>query len=80
MLLDVGGRPCSLTADYTEIGIGVKQELELAKRWYMRAASEWVVDHADRRPRQPACKAAPRRAEQQPQRQGQGGEADPQGR
>lgn len=27
-------------SDYTEIGIGVKQDIELAKRWYMRAASE----------------------------------------
>lgn len=27
-----------LTIDYTEIGIGVKQDMELAKRWYMRAA------------------------------------------
>lgn len=26
--------------DYTEIGIGVKQDIELAKRWYMRAASK----------------------------------------
>ncbi|CAK9786784.1 HCP-like protein [Cutaneotrichosporon oleaginosum] len=25
---------------YTEIGIGVKQDMELAKRWYMRAASQ----------------------------------------
>ncbi|GMK59223.1 hypothetical protein CspeluHIS016_0702380 [Cutaneotrichosporon spelunceum] len=25
---------------YTEIGIGVKQEMELAKRWYMRSASQ----------------------------------------
>lgn len=24
--------------DYTEVGIGVKQDIELAKRWYMRAA------------------------------------------
>lgn len=24
--------------DYTEMGIGVKQDMESAKRWYMRAA------------------------------------------
>jgi len=27
-----------LTVDYTEMGIGVKQDMESAKRWYMRAA------------------------------------------
>lgn len=26
---------------YSEVGIGVKQDLDEAKRWYMRAASEW---------------------------------------
>jgi TPR repeat protein len=31
-----------LTADYTEMGIGVKQDMESAKRWYMRAAGELV--------------------------------------
>ena len=30
----------ALTADYTEMGIGVKQDMESAKRWYMRAAGE----------------------------------------
>lgn len=29
-----------LTPDYTEMGIGVKQDVELAKRWYQRAASQ----------------------------------------
>ena len=27
-----------MEADYTEIGIGIKQDMEGAKRWYMRAA------------------------------------------
>ena len=27
---------------YAEIGIGVKQDMELAKRWYMRAAGQYV--------------------------------------
>lgn len=31
----------ALTLDYTEMGIGVKQDIELAKRWYQRAASEY---------------------------------------
>lgn len=35
---DSGSR-CS-QADYTEMGIGVKQDMESAKRWYMRAAGE----------------------------------------
>lgn len=26
--------------DYTELGIGVKQDMDMAKRWYMRAASK----------------------------------------
>ena len=28
---------------YAEVGIGVKQDLELAKRWYMRAAGKSLV-------------------------------------
>lgn len=32
-------KPClTCFVDYTEIGIGVKQDMDLAKRWYMRAA------------------------------------------
>lgn len=27
-------------ADYTELGIGVKQDMDMAKRWYMRAAGK----------------------------------------
>lgn len=27
-----------LIADYTELGIGVKQDMDMAKKWYMRAA------------------------------------------
>lgn len=30
-------------ADYTEIGIGVKQDMDLAKRWYMRAAGMYLL-------------------------------------
>lgn len=33
-----------LMLDYTEMGIGVKQDMESAKRWYMRAAGESIQD------------------------------------
>lgn len=33
-------RSNDLRSDYTEVGIGVKQDIELAKRWYMRAAGK----------------------------------------
>jgi hypothetical protein len=33
--------------DYTEIGIGVKQDMDLAKRWYIRAAGEFAIGRAD---------------------------------
>lgn len=36
-------QPClTCFADYTEIGIGVKQDMDLAKRWYMRAAGMYL--------------------------------------
>lgn len=30
-------------ADYTELGIGVKQDIDMAKKWYMRAAGELIA-------------------------------------
>lgn len=41
----VSSRECAayrFLPDYTEVGIGVKQDIELAKRWYMRAAGKSI--------------------------------------
>ena len=43
--LDFPSSQLTCPTDYTETGIGVKQDVESAKRWYLRAAGTSIDYH-----------------------------------